>query len=227
MPTAIRVLWITFAVFFLVAVGSAGTSNAGAPTALSGPAVAPAPELRETAKAALDKVSEEATRWHADAELIWVGAIVDAEGFSNNDGAMSSRVGVSTYAYPDGWNYTFSSPSAQKRLYIRVYRGGLATSEMGFIPEQPRGEPGQQGGEVSKPLPRAFLDSDQAMAVARKNGFSVKGAGYHYQFHMELPNSQSTAVNEPYCWQVKDDDGTSFFVSAKSGKLLAKVPAGN
>ncbi len=228
MTTAPRALWITFAGFLLVAAGSAGASNAGAPPALSGPAAAPSPEARETAKAALDKVREEARRWHADAELIWVGAVVDGEGFSNNDGAMGNLTGVNRYAYPDGWNYTFSSPSVQKRLYIRVYRGGLATSELGlFNPEQSRGEPERQEGEVSKPLPPGFLDSDQAMAVARKNGFSVKGAGWHYQFSMRLANSQSTTVKEPYCWQITDDEGTSFFVSAKSGKLLAKVAASN
>ena len=63
------------------------------------------------------------------------------------------------------------------------------------------------------------------MAAARKNGFSVKGAGWEYQFHMRLATSLDTPVKEPFCWQVTDEEGTSFFVSAKSGKLLAKVPA--
>ena len=85
----------------------------------------------------------------------------------------------------------------------------------------PEGEPGHERGE---PLPPDFLDSDQAMAVARKNGLSVK-FGYHYLFPMRLATSQDTPVKDPFCWQVRDAEGTSFFVSATSAKFLAKVPA--
>ena len=224
MPTAFRALWIAFAGFFLVAAGSAGVSGANPP--LNGRTVAPSPWSRATARGELDKVRLEAKRWHADAELVWVSGIVDAEGFSNNDGAMLEvkSLAAGGGAYPIGWHYAFKSPSAQKRIVIRVYRGGLATSgETMLAPEQSRGEPGSQEDEVLKPLPPDFIDSDQVMAVARKNGFSVTGFRDSYKFHLELAQSPPASVKEPYCWQVTDEDGTSFFVSAKSGKLLAKV----
>lgn len=228
MPTAFRPRWIAFAGFFLVAAGLAGAPGAD--------------ESPQTARAALGKARQEATRWHADAKLIGVGARVDAEGFSNNDGpnlseplgfAAGQGVGAVILDYPDGWNYTFSSPLAHQRLYIRVYRGGLATTEEQLPTEQPGSESGQQGSQISKPLPAAFLDSDQAMAVARKSGFSVEEGRFtpspqisrtgRYKFRMELTNSLDTPVKESLCWQVTDAQGTSFFVSAESGKLLAKV----
>jgi hypothetical protein len=191
MRIALRALWITFAGVFLVA-----------------GAFAQSMERRETARAALEKVRKEAARWHADAKLISVVGKVDAKGFSNNNGPGGM------VEYPDGWNYTFSSPSAREFLYIRLDFRGLGTSEMQAAP----------GHEQGEPLPPDFLDSDQAMAVARKNGFSAKSADYHYPFHMQLGTPLDTSVKEPFCWQVTDDEGTSFFVSAKSGKLLAKVP---
>jgi|GEM_PF-5533714 len=223
-PRALSALRITLA--FLVAAGLAGASGAAAPTGLNGRAFPQAMERRETARATLEKVMKEAARWHTDAKLIRVAARVDSKGFSNNNGpALSQAVGVGgdgevILGYPDGWNYTFSSPSAQKLLTIRLYFGGLATSEMQSAPE---GEPGH---ERSGPLPPDFLDSDRVMAVARKSGFSAKGNDYEYPFHMQLGTPSDTTVKEPSCWQVTDDEGTSFYVSAKSGKLLAKVALG-
>ena len=219
MPTALRALRITFASFLLVAGGLAGAPGADAQS-----------ESPQTARAALGRARQEARRWHADAELIGVGARVDTEGFSNNDGATISGLPVAgprsaIIGYQDGWNYIFSSPSAHQRLHIRVYSGGLATVEEQFTAEQPGSESGQQKGEISKPLPPDFLDSDRAMAVVRKSGFSVKDRRDRYKFRMELTQSLDTPVNEPFCWRIADDEGTSFFVSAKSAKLLAKVPA--
>ena len=199
-------LWITFAVFFLAAGGFAQSM-----------------ERRQTARAELEKVRKEAAHWHADAKLIGVAARVDSKGFSNNNGPASpgaagfagDRPGHVVLAEPDGWFYTFSSSSTQKLLIIRPYFGGLATAEM---------QPAPEGGPAHEPLPPDFLDSDQAMAVATKNGFSSRRADYEYPFHMQVGIPSDTAVKEASCWQVTDDEGTSFFVSAKSGKLLAKVP---
>jgi hypothetical protein len=100
MPSARQFLRITFAAYFLVALGRGGPSGVCAPATLSRGAVAPSQEDRQTARAALDKVMTKAKEWHADAVLIGVFATVDAEGFSDNGapGSDPSRV-VGTYPF--------------------------------------------------------------------------------------------------------------------------------
>lgn len=151
----------------------------------------------QTARAALDRVIAKAKVWKADAELTQINAKVDRTGQADNNGAAPG----------DGWTYFFASAASKKALSIQVYSGGLTTLESDLV-----------AGATLKSLPQTFIDSDQAIAEAAKNGFSGKRDGTN----MGL-DDQPHGLPESFCWVVEDDDGTLYFVSAKSGKLLGKM----
>lgn len=168
--------------------------------AVSTPEAASAPaENRQTARAALDKAIAKAKAWKADAQLTVIATKVDDKGQADNNAESAG----------DGWTYIFDSAAGKKSLSIQVYRGGLEALESEPVAAQMLG---------TKSLPQTFIDSDQAMAEARKNGFSAKGGS----ISMSLAD-QPRGLQESFVWTVGIDDGTVFYISAKSGKFLAKM----
>jgi hypothetical protein len=194
MLSALRALCLALAFFFLFALGDASLARA--------------PANRQTAKAALDNAEAKAKQWHANAELIEVGADVDDKGTADNGGGAPGA----------GWSYTFRSPSAKKRLLMNVYAGGFSTQETDLAPEDDASNP-----QALKPLPVTFVDSDQAMAEARNNGF----AGGTGRYTADLcDTSRGANMKESLCWIVMDD-GSFFYISATNGKLLKKLTTGH
>ena len=157
------------------------------------------PENRQTARAALDKAIAKAKAWKADAQLTVIAAKVNDKGQADNNAESAG----------DGWAYIFDSVAAKRSLSVQVYRGGLEALESEPVAAQMIG---------SKFLPQTFVDSDQVIAEARKNGFSAKGGS----ISMSLAD-QPRGLSESFVWTVGSDDGTVFFMSAKSGKFLAKI----
>jgi hypothetical protein len=68
-----------------------------------------------------------------------------------------------------------------------------------------------------KSLPQSFLDSDQAVAEAGKNGFSEKSG----DIRMSL-DDQQRGLRESFCWTIADEDG-KLFINAESGTLLGTM----
>lgn len=181
--------------------------------ALSAREAASAPaENRQTASAALDKVMAKAKAWHPDAVLIEIGAEADDKGTADN------------------WRYTFRSPSAKKRLYIEIDEGVLNTQE-GDLALATYGDARDALGKaddphdpmVLKPLAATFVDSSQAITEAGNNGLA-RGTN---KYIMDLSDMRRLGINESFCWVIGDYSGSSFTVSAKSGKLLAKFSIGH
>jgi hypothetical protein len=169
-------------------------------------------ENRPTARAALDKVMAKAKAWHPDAVLIEIGANADDKGTA------------------DGWRYTFRSPSAKKRLYIEIDEGVLNTQE-GDLALGTYGDARDALGTADdardpmawKPLAATFVDSSQAITEAGNNGLA-RGTN---KYMMDLSDMHREDINESLCWVIRDDSGSIFTVSAKSGKLLAKFSIGH
>jgi hypothetical protein len=193
MRSLLRPLSLALAVFFLATFGEVSAARAAA--------------NRQTAREALDQAGAKAKQWHADAELIELGADVDDKGTADNGGDTPGG----------GWSYTFRSPSAKKRLYLYVYAGGFSTQEAALTPDDDPASP-----QALKPLPASFVDSDQVMAEARNNGFSGSTGRYTVDLS-DTPRGGN--LKESLCWVVMDN-GSFFYVSATSGKLLKKLSTG-
>ncbi len=204
MPTARWAFGFAVTGFLLVVAASGGASPTSAAAGLNESAAAWSPENRQTARAALDKVTAKAKAWHADAALIKIQGLADDNGAADNGFAVPGT----------GWNYWFLSPSAKRKVEISVYEGGLHTSgEQDTAPAD----------RLAKPFAPTFADSDKAMAEAHKNGFSGDSGNYN----TELSNTPKGSVaKESFCWTLVDDGGTTFYISATSGKLVGKWKPG-
>ena len=146
------------------------------------------PPVPTTAKANLKDALSGGKKWKADAVLIQITA---------------SRVG------PDGkhisWEYGFFSPSAKGCAVVYVARGQTAA--------QPSGDASCQ----APALEDTFMDSDQAMAAARKGGITAPLARM----------AVSTERNKP-TWTVMDNGGVAkgeviLELDATTGAVVDKI----
>lgn len=159
--------------------------------ALALPALAPtAFAAGQTAKAALPAAMAEAKKWQADAVL--TNAVTQQ---ANADGTAEQ------------WDYLFFSPRANNGFSLTV-RGGKVVDTLEVRPH------------VSDPIGSDFLDSDQAMKEALKNGFKSKG---------KVPMSvlvMGQATKQPgVYWSVGTGympGEVSVILEAKTGKLVTR-----
>ena len=118
----------------------------------------------------------------------------------------------STTVLPDGtapeWKYAFYSPATGKRCVVTARKGGVTTKEVRL-------------GNHTEPLGE-FVDSDQAMGVARKNG--LKGG----EPSMALARPTGAGADGTR-WLVsggfKDGD-TSISVEARTGAFAGRAIMG-
>jgi hypothetical protein len=141
-----------------------------------------------TAKANLNAAIDAAKKWQADAFLILV---------------TGSRVN------PDGtrmyWDYGAYSPSAKKCAMINVINGQSNAVEAG-------------GPECAEAKIGDFIDSDQAMTIAKQNGLTK-------------PNVDMSVTNSPHTgkqviWMIIEDGlrnkgDLEIDIDAATGKVLA------
>ena len=155
-------------------------------------AAAPAPARGAikpvTAKAHLSEAIAAAKKWQADAFLILV---------------TGSRVN------PDGtrmyWDYGAYSPSAKKCVIINVMNGQSNAADAG-------------GPECAEAKIGDFIDSDQAMAIAKQNGLTKADVA------MSVTNSPHTG--KQVIWMIieeglRNKGNLEIDIDAATGKVLA------
>jgi hypothetical protein len=161
----------------------------------------------DTAKAVLAKAREKALAWQSDARLEQVETdYADAHG----------KIQVSADPNMAGatrWEFVFSSAKTKAALRVLTDGGQYlqakdATKELAAF----------------DPIAEEFLDSDVAMAEAKRNGYSASEDGNamclarEYVFVSSGPTPEKFA--EPV-WIV-GTPGDQFIVSAKTGKFTSK-----
>lgn len=145
------------------------------------------PPVPLTAKASLSAALEGGKKWKADAVLIQV---------------VGSRIGA------DGkhiaWEYGFYSAAAKTCAVVYVVRGQSAAEESG-------------GPACQAPALGDFMDSDQAMTIARRNGITKPLAT------MTVSAGQTRAL-----WIIMDGGGVAggdviLELDATSGAVIGKT----
>lgn len=145
----------------------------------------------ETAKAKLGQAQALAVKWQADAVLV---QIITVSG--NMDGNAEK------------WSFLFHSPQAKKS-----YKVDVKGSKIDQTTEVSPGFTDAVAGE--------FIDSDQAMAEAKKKGLKGKTRAM-MTLHAMLQGTKS----EGAYWNLVSDqaEGRSTLINAKTGKFFRHQP---
>jgi hypothetical protein len=162
----------------------------GSTTTVRGqPRTSPPQMAQQPAKADLSEAAKTARAWRDDAVVCSIStAVADA-------GGAAQRFG--------GWDYRFCAKSAGEEYAVA---------------HTPTGFSGSVIGKADKaPLPADFIDSDRAMAAAKRAGFTPKGNTL-----MEL---NSAPDGKGVVWVVYDiaglaDANKQFQVDAKTGNVV-------
>ncbi|HKW62802.1 MAG TPA: hypothetical protein VJN89_09680 [Candidatus Acidoferrum sp.] len=178
---------------------------AGASRAPSGSALEAAQHF--TAKAVLAKARGKALAWQSDVAL---------EEVDTDYAGPQGKIPVSADPNLAGvtrWEFVFSSAKTKTALLVLTDGGQyLGTQDV------------PKARTTFGPLPEDFVDSDVAMAEAKKNGFAASADGNEmclaraYVFISSGPTPQR--FPEPV-WIV-GLQGDQFIVSAKTGKFLSR-----
>lgn len=141
----------------------------------------------QTARTNLKEAEENAKKWRSDALLVGIST-TSAE----SDGTSGD------------WAYNFYSPGIKKRLIVRVSGGKFRTTESAY-------------GSSTAPVGDKFIDSDKAMAEAKKVGMKTRGKpvmGLHV-----YGSGKSSFVS----WTVggSESGDSSIVLDADSGKLYS------
>jgi hypothetical protein len=99
----------------------------------------------QTARANLKDAEQTARKWRSDSILVGI-----------------STMAVEVDGTSEDWAYNFYSPGITKRLIVRWRSGKLRTTESAF-------------GNATDPVGNKFIDSDKAIAEAKKIGLKTKG----------------------------------------------------
>jgi len=149
------------------------------------------------AKDFVEQMTELALGWRVDAVLTQIGAWA-----VHRDG--TSDLG------PQGWFYTFYSPGAKQWRLFQIGATGFVQKDVSSAP--------------TLPIPEGYLDSNDAMAYAIRNGFSPQEENL-----MLLGATKAKNVPEAVYWTVGRADQKTGPSSAKgylldplTGKLLAR-----
>jgi hypothetical protein len=171
-------------------------------TALSGltllePCTASAQETRRTvgtlAKAGIVKAKAEARKWRSDSYLFQVAAA------NVQDGGVTM------------WNYDFQAPGASGKKCFRV--NVAATGEAGGIAAP-------CAFDNEKELPGFVIDSDQAVAMARKAGVTRPG------LRMTLRMASVRNMGDRPVWQLSEGAGSgdkTIEVDAITGQIRSQI----
>ncbi len=173
--------------------------SAAAPAARGVSPASPAEAGGLTAKAALEQAREKARAWQADAVLLGVNALnADRQGK-----VVAPMAGF-------GWTYVFRSDKAMKNLAVYAGPGEMKVEEVDRT--------------SIKPITGDFVDSDQAIAEAIKNGFQPSPESDNYMGIVET--SCPRGATETLCWKIKaSNSGQDYFaVSGKTGKFVGTTP---
>jgi len=181
--------------------GFVGTSRASAGSARS------APTRAITAKSVLSKAVEKARAWQSDADL----GQVETD-YADGDG----KIPVSTDPSMAGvtrWEFVFSSARTKGALRV-LTDGGQYLETQDASKEHPTGSS----------IAGDFVDSDLAMAEARKNGYSPSASGnsmFLAREYVFIGDGAPQKFPEPV-WIVGSPGDDQFVVSAKTGKFMSK-----
>ncbi len=201
-----RNLGVLLSVVLMVSFGSCkksttpGEKSAAAPTARGVSPASPAAAGGLTAKASLEKAREKARAWQSDAVLIGVNSME-----ATKEGkVIPGRVAM-------GWTYAFWSRTAKKQLALSFNGSEFSTSE-------------QPESSLTTAI-EDFVDSDQVMAEAIKNGLAPTEGNSHYLGL--LAGSCPKGVTDSLCWKIKGGGGGGepyYLVSGNTGKFVGTSP---
>ncbi len=199
-------LWVLFGLVLMVSLASCKKStapeekSAAAPAARGVSPASPAAAGGLTAKASLEKARERARAWQSDAVLIGVNSME-----ATKEGKIiPGRVAM-------GWTYAFWSGTAKKQLAASFDGAQWNTSE-------------QPESSLTTAI-EDFVDSDQAMAEAIKNGLAPTEGNSHSLGL--LAGSCPKGVTDSLCWKIKGGGGGGvpfYLVSGKTGKFVGTSP---
>ena len=155
-----------------------------------------------TAKVAFQRAQKEALSWQKDAALFEVGSANISNDGSLKKGDVTSQ-----------WNLAFYSPATKKVLTVVV-----------AIPTAPplRDVSSFEGGSTFKQVLSAdFIDSNQVVETAKKNGFKSEGSTSMYLTFTFIKSLKKSM----HVWYIMDDIDptlTKYYIDPKTGKFLGK-----
>ncbi len=159
-------------------------------------AASPAAAGGATAKAALEKAREQARAWQADASLQKVMSI-----YANQGGKVSTDAPLGLM-FP--WQFIYMSEKTRKSIIVETNAKEVKMSD-------------NPAWSLFLPIAEDFVDSDQAMAEAIRNGYQPDDAS-----PMELTAQYGSKKFPEPTWVIGPIGHEKYCVSAKSGKFIGK-----
>lgn len=142
-----------------------------------------------TAKAGLAQAQQAASKWKADAVPVSISTLT-----GNMDGTASK------------WAYMFYSPKAKMSYTVDIKDGKIVDAV-------------EVDAYLIDPVGKEFIDSSQAMEVAKKNGLKVKETPA-----MSLQMMGQATKSPAVVWNVVGytPGDTAILIEARTGKFLSK-----
>ncbi len=162
------------------------------------PAARKAPAAKEgsTAKAALPKAHEQALAWQTDARLQKVMTI-----YADREGKVSTEMPVGMM-FP--WQFIYMSEKTKKAIIVDS-NGKVAKSK------------DLDTWSLFQPISEEFVDSDQALAEAVRNGYTPDES-----LLMELTLQWGPKKFSEPTWVIGPPGQTQYLVSGTTGKFVSR-----